>query len=97
VGAGIFTVPMTSSLYALGCVAGWLLARRNVALAGEPLNFRWLGAATLVGVAGMLAVIALGSWREITRLVTFIGISVLVYLVTSRPQAARVRSTKAGE
>ena len=57
----------------------------------------WGLAASIVGVAGMLAVIARGSWREITRLVTFIGISVLVYLVTSRPQAARVRSTKAGE
>ena len=87
----------TSALYAVGCVAAWLLARRNIAIAGEPLNFRWLGVATFVGVTGMLALIALGSWQEIAGLATLIGISVLVYLVTSRPQAARARSTKAGE
>jgi basic amino acid/polyamine antiporter, APA family len=87
----------TSALYAVGCVAAWLLARRDVAVAGAPLNFRWLGSATLVGVTSMLALIALGSWQEIAGLATLIGISVLVYLVTSRPQAARARNTKAGE
>jgi APA family basic amino acid/polyamine antiporter len=87
----------TAALYAVGCAAAWLLARRNVALAGEPLSFRWLGVATLVGVTGMLALIALGSWQEIAGLVTLVGISVLVYLVTSRPQAARARNTKVGE
>ena len=87
----------TAALYAVGCAAAWLLARRNVAVAGEPLNFRWLGVAALAGVTGMVALIALGSWQEIAGLATLIGISVLVYLVTSRPQAARARSTKAGE
>jgi amino acid transporter len=87
----------TAALYAVGCVAAWLLARRKVAVAGVPLNFRWLGVAALVGVIGMLALIALGSWQEIAGLATLIGISVFVYLVTSRPQAARARSAKAGE
>ncbi len=87
----------TAALYAVGCLAAWLLARRRVAVAGEPLNFRWLGAATSVGVTGMLVLIALGSWQEIAGLATLIGISMLVYLATSRPQAARARSTKAGE
>jgi amino acid transporter len=51
----------TAALYAVGCVAAWLLARRGIAIAGTPLNFRWLGAATLVGVTSMLALIVLGS------------------------------------
>jgi basic amino acid/polyamine antiporter, APA family len=70
----------TAALYALGCVAAWLLARRGVAVAGAPLNFRWLGAATLVGVTSMLALIALGSWLEVVGLATLIGLSVLIYL-----------------
>jgi basic amino acid/polyamine antiporter, APA family len=70
----------TAALYSLGCVAAWLLARRNVAVAGKPLNFRWLGLATLVGVTGMLALIALASWQEIAGLATLIGLSALIYL-----------------
>lgn len=70
----------TAALYSLGCVAAWLLARRNVAVAGKPLNFRWLGLATLVGVTGMLALIALASWQEMAGLATLIGLSALIYL-----------------
>jgi amino acid transporter len=90
----------TAALYALGCVAAWLLARRGVAVAGAPLNFRWLGAATFVGVGSMLALIALGSRREIVGLTSLIGLSVLLYLgarFEGVRQAARARSTKAGE
>lgn len=90
----------TAALHALGCVAAWLLARRGVAVAGAPLNFRWLGLATFVGVGGMLALIALGSRREIAGLASLIGLRVLLYLgVRSEGgrQAARGRSTKAGE
>ena len=68
----------TAALHALGCVAAWLLARRGVAVAGAPLNFRWLGLATFVGVGGMLALIALGSRREIAGLASLIGLSVLL-------------------
>jgi APA family basic amino acid/polyamine antiporter len=70
----------TAALYAVGCVAAWLLARRGVAIAGTPLNFRWLGAATLVGVTSMLALIALGTWIEVVGLATLIGLSALIYL-----------------
>ena len=95
----------TAALYALGCVAAWLLARRNIAVAGTALNFRWLGAATLVGVAGMLALIAVASWQEIVGLVTLVGLSTLVYLGGRRassfhqvrPKVARARSIKPGE
>lgn len=75
----------TAALYSLGCVAAWLLARRNVAVAGKPLNFRWLGLATLVGVTGMLALIALASWQEMAGLATLIGLSALIYLSGRRP------------
>jgi basic amino acid/polyamine antiporter, APA family len=74
----------TAALYILGCVAARLLARRNVALAGPPLNFRGLGPATVLGVSGMLALIALGTWHEILGLVTLIGLSACVYLLQSR-------------
>jgi APA family basic amino acid/polyamine antiporter len=70
----------TAALYALGCVAAWLLARRGVAVAGTPLNFRWLGAATFVGVTSMLALIALGSRLEMAGLASLIGLSALIYL-----------------
>jgi basic amino acid/polyamine antiporter, APA family len=70
----------TAALYALGCVAAWLLARRGIAVAGAPLNFRWLGAATFVGVGSMLALIALGSWREIAGLASLVALSVVLYL-----------------
>ena len=90
----------TAALYALGCVAAWLLARRGVAVAGAPLSFRWLGIATCVGVGSMLALIALGSRREIAGLASVIGLSMLLYFgarLEGVRQAARGRSTKAGE
>jgi basic amino acid/polyamine antiporter, APA family len=70
----------TAALYVLGCLAAWLLARRGIAVAGAPLNFRWLGAATLVGVTSMLALIALGSRLEVAGLASLIGLSALIYL-----------------
>ena len=36
-------------LYMGGSIAAWFLARRGVAEAGAPLNFRWLGAAMIGG------------------------------------------------
>jgi len=74
----------TAGLYVAGCVATWLLALRGVALAGAPLNFRWLGAAAVIGVGSMLLLIALGSRSEIMGLAVLIGVSALVYLVQTR-------------
>ena len=71
-------------LYIAGCVAAWWLARTGVALAGTPLNFRWLGTATLVGVGSMLLMIALASRAEIFGLFAVIAISAIVHLVQSR-------------
>ena len=74
----------TAALYAAGCVAAWVLARRGVATAGPPLSFRWLGVATVVGTAGMVALIASATWQEITGLLVLIGLSALGYLLQTR-------------
>jgi amino acid transporter len=74
----------TAPLYILGCTASWRLARRGVAEAGAPLNFRWLGTAAIVGIASMLMLIALAARAEILGLLGVIGGSVLVYLLLVR-------------
>ena len=73
-----------AALYIAGCAASWALARRGVALSGTPLNFRFLGAATAIGISSMLALIALGSRQEIIGLATLIGLSILLYLIQAR-------------
>jgi basic amino acid/polyamine antiporter, APA family len=79
----------TAAVYIAGCAAAWVLARRGVAMAGIPLNFRFLGAATVIGISSMLALIALGSRQEIAGLATLIGLSATVYLVQTRIAFAR--------
>jgi APA family basic amino acid/polyamine antiporter len=76
-----------AGLYITGCFAAWRLARRGVALAGEPLGFRWLGAAASVGIGGMLIIIALASRAQIAGLLALIGISAAVYRVQTRSTA----------
>jgi basic amino acid/polyamine antiporter, APA family len=78
-----------AALYIAGCAASWVLARRGVALSGTPLNFRFLGAATVIGISSMLALIGLGTRQEIIGLATLIGLSVLLYLVQARSALAR--------
>ena len=68
-------------LYAGGSIAAWLLARRGVAEAGTPLNFRWLGPAMIAAVVGMLALIALATRAEIIGLLAVITASVVAYLL----------------
>jgi len=67
------------SLYTAGCAASWVLVRRGVALAGPPLNFPFIGTATVISVSSMLAVIAMGTRQEILALLCLIGGGVLVY------------------
>jgi ABC-type Fe3+-siderophore transport system permease subunit len=55
-----------------------------VAESGEPLNFRWLGITTVLGIGSMLALIALGARTEIMGLFALIGASVAVYLLQTR-------------
>jgi amino acid transporter len=40
----------TAPFYIAGSAAAWRLARRGVAQAGAPLDFRWLGAAAIMGM-----------------------------------------------
>jgi APA family basic amino acid/polyamine antiporter len=77
------------ALYAAGCIAAWRLAHNGVAQAGTPLNFRWLGSATVVGVGSMLFMIALASRAEILGLLAMIAAGATVYLVQSRTMLKR--------
>ncbi len=83
----ILSALTVAGLYIAGCFAAWRLARRGVALAGKPLEFRWLGAAAAVGIGGMLIIIALASRLEIAGLLALIGISAAVYLLQTRSAA----------
>jgi APA family basic amino acid/polyamine antiporter len=85
----VFSTLAMAALYATGCAAAWVLGRRKTALAGAPLNFRWLGWAAVLGGASMLALIVLGSWREIVGLLTLVVLSSFAYLVQSRIVLAR--------
>lgn len=75
--------------YIAGCAAAWRLARRGVALAGAPLNFRWLGTAMVTGIASMLVLVALASRAEIFGLLLVFGASAVTYLLAARNMRAR--------
>jgi hypothetical protein len=79
----------SSAFYAAGCVAAWWLARTGVAQAGTPVNFRWLGTATVVGAGSMLLMIALASRAEILGLFAVIAVSAIAHLVQSRTARGR--------
>jgi amino acid transporter len=80
----LVTVP-----YAGGCAAALVLARRGVALAGEPLRFRWLGAAAFVGIGSCAALIVLAARMEIVGLFATIAVAAAIYLVQTRATLAR--------
>lgn len=80
----------SAALYAAGSVAAWRLARKGLAQAGEPLNFRWLGTATVVATTSMLILIALAARSEILGLFGVIVVSSLIYWIQTR--AKRVRT-----
>ena len=76
-------------LYIAGCAAAWRLARSGVALAGAPLNFRWLRAAMLIGICSMVGLIALASRKEIFGLAAVLAATVAVYWLSARGQPGR--------
>ena len=86
-----FSALAMAPVYTLGCAAAWTLARRRIALAGEPLAFRWLGVAALVGTAGMLAMVAFASRAETLGLLALVAVCGATYLPLSR-LAARSRA-----
>jgi APA family basic amino acid/polyamine antiporter len=74
----------TAPFYIAGCAATWQLVQRGVAQAGTPLNFRWLGIATALGISSMLVLIALASRDEIIGLLVLIGVSGMAYVVQNQ-------------
>jgi APA family basic amino acid/polyamine antiporter len=73
-----------AAVYMAGCAAAWSLARKRIALAGTPLNFRWLGTAMLVGIGSMLLLLALASTAEILGLLAAGTVSAATYLLVTR-------------
>jgi basic amino acid/polyamine antiporter, APA family len=71
-------------LYACICLAAWRLQKRGTALAGAPLNCRWLKLAVVVGIGSMMLMIALASAVEILGLALLVGLSVVMYLIQGR-------------
>lgn len=74
----------TAAFYIAGCAAAWRLSRRGVALAGKPLNFRWLTQAMVIAIASMVVLISLAARSEIAGLAALIGISAALYGVNTR-------------
>jgi amino acid transporter len=71
-------------LYILVCAAAWQLARRGIANVGQPLKFKWLPAAVLVGSVSMLGAIAAASQEEILGLLALSAVFVAVYWLRTR-------------
>ncbi|MBS0416853.1 MAG: amino acid permease [Proteobacteria bacterium] len=78
-----------AAVYAGGCAAAWVLARRGVALSGPPLNFRFLGTATVIGIGSMVLLIVMGSRQEIMGLAALMAVSMLAYFVQTRSWLVR--------
>jgi amino acid transporter len=75
-------------LYIAACAAAWRLARGRVAIAGEPLSFRWLGAAAVIGTGSMLFLIGLAARAEIMGLLAVIAAALALYFVQTRLRPA---------
>jgi APA family basic amino acid/polyamine antiporter len=86
----VLSMLAAAPLYSGACMAAWQLARRRVAVAGTPLNFRWLGAAATIGVASMLVLVALASRAEIIGLVAMLAFGVVTYGLLASRRLARV-------
>ncbi len=74
----------SAAFYIGGCAAVWKLARRGIAQATAPLNFRWLGTAVIVGIGSMWVLIAMASRDEIVGLFVLVSASAAVYLLQAR-------------
>jgi amino acid transporter len=87
----VLSTLMVAVPYVAGCAAAWQLARRGVALAGAPLNFRWLGVAMVIGIGSMFALVAMAARAEIIGLFAGVGIAAAIYVVQTRAALARSR------
>lgn len=66
-------------IYLGSCAAVWVLVRRGAAAPADAPTSPWLRLAAIVGIAGMIVVIALASWTEIGGLAVLLALSGLVY------------------
>jgi amino acid transporter len=73
--SGLFIVP----IYLGACLAALKLRRLDVRLVGQPYLVRGLALAAGVGVAAMVALIALAQWIEIAGLAVATALSALLY------------------
>ena len=89
----VLSTLLVTVTYIGGCAAAVVLARRGVALAGTPLNFRWLPLAAVVGIGSSIALIVLAARMEILGLFATIAVAATIYLVQTRALAARQTST----
>ncbi len=80
----VLSTLVVAVFYMLGAIAAWLLARRGVAEAGPPLQFRYLGIAVAVAIVSMIVLIALASTIEILGLVCLVSITALIWLALCR-------------
>jgi len=80
----VLTTLACAPVFIAACAAAWRLERLGVAEAGEPLNFRGLKVAAIVGIASMLVLIALASRAEVVGLLVVIGVSAAVYGTINR-------------
>ena len=81
----------TTILYSLACAAAWNLQRRGVAALGDPVRFRLLPAAAVIGIAAMAWILVQGEPAEIVATLATAAGSAVVYLVFSR--RSRLSST----
>lgn len=79
----------SAAVYVGGCAGVWLLARRGVAQAGKPLQFRFLGAATAIGITSMTLLIACASRQELLGLAALAALSAVVYLIQAHAAPAQ--------
>jgi APA family basic amino acid/polyamine antiporter len=84
----VLTTLTDAPIYIAGCAAAWRLSRNGVALAGAPLNFRFLRAAMLIGIGSVVAMVALASRAELMGLAAAVAACIVAYWLSSRGQPA---------
>lgn len=81
----------TAGLYLMGSAAAWALRHRGVAIHGTPLALPGLPLIAIVGIASMMAVIALAKPAEIIALIGVSAASASLYVVTTAVQRRAAR------
>ena len=69
----------TASLYILVCTSAFLLRKRDVATAGEPLGFRIVPLCAAIAISSMAGLCLAADWMEIGGLLVTIAAGVVIY------------------